>query len=356
MTTDQGTILITGGCGFIGSALIRHLIRETGVEVVNLDKLTYSASPAAVAECAPDSRYRLIKGCITDAELVSSILREFSPHGIIHLAAESHVDRSIHAPSNFIDTNIVGSFVLLSEARNHWLTLDDEGKRAFRFHHVSTDEVFGSLSETSSASVETSAYQPRSPYSASKAASDHLVQAWHATYGLPVVITTSSNNYGPWQFPEKLVPVVISAALDGRAIPVYGDGRNIRDWLHVEDHVRAIWSVFNQGKTGSQYNVSGDSEVRNLDVVNSICGILDELRPRSGGGNYNEQIAFVTDRPGHDWRYALDCTKLKSETDWAPQVTFEEGLRTTVQWYLENESWWRAIAGNRFDHDGELQQ
>ena len=349
MKDNSKTVLVTGGCGFIGSALIRHILRTSNTRVVNLDKMTYAATPEALEECAQADLYHFVLGDIADRDAVQHVFETHGPDGIIHLAAESHVDRSIDAPDTFITTNVIGTFVLLDEARRYFAGLDAERQANFRFHHVSTDEVYGSLSETDPAFVEETPYRPRSPYSASKAASDHLVDAWHETYGLPVVMTNCSNNYGPWQFPEKLIPVMVINALDGKPLPVYGEGRNIRDWLHVEDHARALWQVFAHAETGGKYNIGGKAERRNIDLVNTLCTILDDLRPRSDGRSYAEQISFVTDRPGHDHRYAINCSRIEDELGWHPAVSFEEGLRQTIGWYLEHETWWRAIRERTYD-------
>jgi dTDP-glucose 4,6-dehydratase len=342
-------ILVTGGYGFIGSAFIRHIIRNSNVSVINLDKLTYAAMPAALEECSDNDRYSFEKGDITDANTVKNIFKRHRPDGIVHLAAESHVDRSIDGPASFIHTNIVGSFVLLDVARAYWGELDAKKRKRFRLHHISTDEVYGSLSETAPAFTEDTPYSPRSPYSASKASADHLMQAWHETYGLPVVMTNCSNNYGPWQFPEKLIPTVIYNALNGNPLPVYGNGSNIRDWLYVEDHAAAIWTVFESGISGERYNIGGNAEWRNIEVVRLVCHILDELRPRNDGTSYSEQITFVTDRPGHDKRYAVNCAKICRELGWSPSVNFEKGLRKKIKWYLENEAWWKKIHQTVYD-------
>ncbi|HEX7822382.1 MAG TPA: dTDP-glucose 4,6-dehydratase [Sphingobium sp.] len=341
-------ILVTGGAGFIGSALIRHLVNDSGHEVLNLDKLTYAGVLSSLEPIDQNPRYRFVQGDIGDAELVAGLLADFQPQVIAHLAAESHVDRSIDGPGEFIQTNIVGTYTLLQQALGYWQGLEGDAKAAFRFHHISTDEVFGSLGETGYF-TETTAYDPRSPYSSSKAASDHLVRAWHHTYGLPVLVTNCSNNYGPYHFPEKLIPLIIIRALAGEALPVYGDGSNVRDWLFVEDHARALRTVFEKGAPGETYNVGGNSERRNIDVVNRICEALDALRPRADGQPYTSQISYVTDRPGHDQRYAIDAGKIRSELGWEPQVTFEQGIDRTVRWYLENESWWKTILDNKYD-------
>jgi dTDP-glucose 4,6-dehydratase len=330
-------ILITGGAGFIGSAVVRLAIAR-GHEVVNLDALTYAANPANVAEAADSPRYVFERADIRDRAALDRILAAQRPDAVMHLAAESHVDRSIDGPGDFIETNITGTYNLLEAARAYWIA---QGKPdTFRFHHISTDEVFGSLGEAGQF-TETTPYDPRSPYSASKAASDHLVRAWHETYGLPVVLTNCSNNYGPYHFPEKLVPVVILNALHGRPIPVYGDGGNVRDWLYVEDHADALLLVLEKGELGRSYNIGGENEARNIDLVRTICAHMDELRPRNFP--HEQLITFVTDRPGHDRRYAIDPTRIRTELGWRPSVTVEEGLRRTVEWYLANENWWRPL-------------
>jgi dTDP-glucose 4,6-dehydratase len=339
-------ILVTGGAGFIGSALVRHLIADTDHEVLNLDKLTYAGSPTTVAEVAGDPRYSFVQADICDPAAVRPAIAGFRPDIVTHLAAESHVDRSIDDAGAFIQTNLVGTFVMLSEARAYWQGLDDTARKAFRFHHISTDEVYGSLGDTGLFTEETP-YDPRSPYSASKAGSDHLVSAWGHTYGLPVLITNCSNNYGPYHFPEKLIPLMIVKALAGEPLPVYGRGANVRDWLHVEDHVRALRLVFERGAPGRTYNVGGNNEKRNLEVVEAICDRLDRLRPREDGRSYRDQIAFVTDRPGHDARYAIDASRIRDELGWEPRETFETGLAKTVAWYLDNEGWWRGIVAER---------
>ncbi len=330
-------ILVTGGAGFIGSAVVRQAIRD-GHEVVNVDALTYAACLANVAPVADAAGYSFERADIRDRAAMDRILSHHAPDAIMHLAAESHVDRSIDGPGDFIETNITGTYTLLEAARAHWTA---RGKPAdFRFHHVSTDEVFGTLGPTGHF-TETTPYAPNSPYSASKAASDHLVRAWGETYGLPHVLSNCSNNYGPYHFPEKLVPVVILNALAGAPIPVYGDGTNVRDWLYVEDHADALLTVLGKGENGRSYNIGGENEARNIDLVTTICGIVDRLRP--GNAPRAEQIAFVTDRPGHDARYAIDPTRIRTELGWRPSVTLEKGLERTVQWYLDNEDWWRAL-------------
>lgn len=335
-------IIVTGGAGFIGSAVCRHLHDQVGAEVINVDILTYAAAPGTLASIEGSPRYVFEQVDITDAPEVARVLQQHRPDRVMHLAAESHVDRSITGPGAFIATNIVGTYTLLAAARDYWLTLDSERKDAFRFLHVSTDEVYGSLGPTGLFSEETP-YDPRSPYSASKAASDHLAAAWHHTYGMPVVISNCSNNYGPYHFPEKLIPLVILNALKGKPLPVYGDGSNIRDWLYVEDHARALHLIVSEGTPGRTYNVGGRNERTNLQVVQSICDILDELAPRAEPGLRRELITFVTDRPGHDARYAIDATRLETELGWRAQENFESGLRKTVRWYLDNEVWWRPL-------------
>ncbi|MBL4719607.1 MAG: dTDP-glucose 4,6-dehydratase [Alphaproteobacteria bacterium] len=351
LTLDDATILVTGGAGFIGSAVIRRLIRHTGARVVNLDKLTYAANLAALEDASDDSRYTLEVADICDGPAVRRIIEAHRPNAILHLAAESHVDRSIDEPAIFIQTNIVGTQTLLSEATRYWSDLDNAGKGAFRFHHVSTDEVFGSLSSDAPAFRESSPYDPRSPYAASKAAADHLVRAWGHTYGLPVVLSNCSNNYGLWQFPEKLIPLMISALLRGRPAPIYGDGSNRRDWLHVEDHASALLAVLTRGRIGGSYNIGGDAERTNLQIVQAICAALTELRPLDGGRRYEDQITFVADRPGHDFRYAIDARHIADSLGWRPETQLEDGLRDTVKWYLDHEDWWRDVGSKIYDGD-----
>jgi dTDP-glucose 4,6-dehydratase len=340
------TILITGGAGFIGSALARHLIRETDNTVVNVDKLTYAGHKENVQAVEESDRYHFEQADICDAEEMQRIFDTYQPEGIIHLAAESHVDRSIDGSAEFIRTNIVGTHNLLEISKDYYGNLEDAKKEAFRFLHVSTDEVYGELGEKGYF-LETTSYDPRSPYSASKASSDHLVRAWYHTYDFPVLITNCSNNYGPYQFPEKLIPVVILKALQGEPIPVYGDGTNVRDWLYVDDHAGALFTVLQKGKIGETYNIGGHNEKQNIDVVNTICSILDELQPKTTG-HYEEQITFVTDRPGHDFRYAIDASKIETELGWKPEETFESGIKKTVQWYLDNMEWVEAVTDKNY--------
>jgi len=335
-------ILVTGGAGFIGSAVVRRAVRD-GIAVVNLDKLTYAGSLTNVAEVAQSPLYAFERADICDRARVDAILARHRPDAIMHLAAESHVDRSIDGPAAFIETNITGTYTMLEAARAYWTA---QGRPdTFRFHHISTDEVFGSLGPTGKFTEDTP-YDPRSPYSASKAASDHLVRAWYETYGLPVVLTNCSNNYGPYHFPEKLIPVVILKALAGAPIPIYGKGDNVRDWLYVEDHAEALLTVVQRGRVGRSYNIGGENEATNLDLVQKICAILDSTRP--GNRPYAEQITFVADRPGHDQRYAIDPSRIRAELGWRPSVTLDQGLERTVQWFLDHEDWWRALQ----DRDG----
>jgi dTDP-glucose 4,6-dehydratase len=332
-------ILVTGGAGFIGSNFVLDWIAAVGEPVVNLDKLTYAGNLENLQALQGDGRHQFVQGDIGDTPLVESLLARHRPRAVLNFAAESHVDRSIHAPGTFIETNVVGTFRLLEAVRGYWGGLQGSEREAFRFLHVSTDEVYGTLGPKDPAFTEQNRYEPNSPYSASKAASDHLVRAYHHTYGLPVVTTNCSNNYGPYHFPEKLIPLMIVNALAGKPLPVYGDGQQVRDWLYVGDHCSAIRRVLEGGRVGETYNVGGWNEKANLDVVRTVCALLDELAPRSGGGSYAEQIAFVKDRPGHDRRYAIDARKLERELGWKPAETFETGLRKTVQWYLANTRW-----------------
>ncbi|MHC6223431.1 dTDP-glucose 4,6-dehydratase [Pseudomonas sp. X10] len=338
-------ILITGGAGFIGSALIRHLIDNTEHEVLNLDKLTYAGNLESLHSIASNTRYEFVQADIADQAKVSAVLERFQPQAIMHLAAESHVDRSIDGPAVFIQTNIVGTYSLLEATRAWWSTLSADQRDAFRFHHVSTDEVYGDLHGGGDLFTETTPYAPSSPYSASKAASDHLVRAWQRTYGLPVLVSNCSNNYGPFHFPEKLIPLMILNALAGKPLPVYGNGEQVRDWLFVDDHARALLKVVSEGKVGQTYNIGGHNEQKNIDVVRSICALLEELAPQrpTGIGRYADLITFVQDRPGHDLRYAIDAGKIERELGWVPEETFESGLRKTVQWYLDNLEWCRHV-------------
>jgi len=336
------TIVVTGGAGFIGSAVVRMLVAGTGSTVVNIDKLTYAGNLETLADVFDDPRHVFRRVDICDGEAIREILEEFRPQGIMHLAAESHVDRSIDGPSEFISTNIVGTYTLLENARDYWKSLDPAAREAFRFHHVSTDEVFGSLGADGYFTEDTP-YRPNSPYSASKASSDHLVRAWHKTYGLPALISNCSNNYGPYQYPEKLIPLMINKAVSGEPLPVYGKGENVRDWLFVDDHARALIRILEQGVPGEVYNVGGDSELTNLEVVRTICRELNALRPRDDGGDYLDQISFVADRPGHDLRYAIDAGRIKRELGWRPRETFATGLHKTIRWYLDNPAWCRLV-------------
>jgi len=339
------TLLITGGAGFIGSAVVRQLINETDYKVVNVDKLTYAGNLQSLVSVSNSPRYTFEQVDICDATEVNRVFREHQPDAIMHLAAESHVDRSITGPADFIQTNIVGTYTLLEAARAHWNSLQGERKANFRFHHISTDEVYGSLGDDGFFTEDT-AYEPNSPYSASKASSDHLVRAWHHTYGMPVVTTNCSNNYGPYHFPEKLIPLVILNAVNGKPLPIYGKGDNIRDWLYVDDHARALRTVLENGKLGETYNIGGWNEKTNLEVVQAICTILDELHPQ--GAPHNKLITYVADRPGHDKRYAIDATKIAQELGWKPQETFETGLRKTVAWYLENTDWVKGVTSGDY--------
>jgi dTDP-glucose 4,6-dehydratase len=341
-------ILVTGAAGFIGSNFVLDWLAQSDEPVVNLDALTYAGNLENLASLEGDTRHIFIKGSIGDFELVAKLLAEYQPRAIVNFAAESHVDRSIHGPEDFIQTNIVGTFHLLEAVRAYWNGLADEAKANFRFLHVSTDEVYGSLTKEDPAFAETSRYEPNSPYSASKAASDHLVRAYHHTYGLPVLTTNCSNNYGPYHFPEKLIPLVIHNALAGKPLPIYGDGQQIRDWLYVEDHCSAIRCVLEAGKLGETYNIGGWNEKANLEVVHTLCSILDELSPRTDGKPYVDQITYVKDRPGHDRRYAIDATKIERELGWKPAETFETGIRKTVQWYLDNQSWVQNITSGAY--------
>ncbi|WP_289003864.1 dTDP-glucose 4,6-dehydratase [uncultured Kingella sp.] len=338
-------ILVTGGAGFIGSAVVRHIINHTQDSVVNLDKLTYAGNLDSVSSVANSERYAFVQADICDRAALDKIFAEHQPDAVMHLAAESHVDRSIDSAGEFIQTNIVGTFTLLEAARAYYQTLPSERKAQFRFHHISTDEVYGDLHGTDDLFTETTPYAPSSPYSASKASSDHLVRAWRRTYGLPTIVTNCSNNYGCYHFPEKLIPHMILNALDGKPLPVYGDGKQIRDWLYVEDHARALYLVVTQGKIGETYNIGGFNEKQNIQVVRIICELLEELAPNKPQGiaHYADLITHVTDRAGHDVRYAIDASKIQRELGWAPQETFESGIRKTVQWYLDNKDWWQRV-------------
>jgi len=342
------TVLLTGGAGFIGSALVRYLIKDTDVQVVNVDKLTYAGSLHSLGGADKSDRHHFHQQDIADANAMRALLTQYQPDYIMHLAAESHVDRSIDGPSEFIQTNIVGTYNLLEVAREYYEQLEGQQKENFKFHHISTDEVYGSLGETG-LFTETTRYKPNSPYSASKASSDHLVRAWNKTYQLPVVISNCSNNYGPFQFPEKLVPLIIQKAITGEPLPIYGKGDNIRDWLFVGDHVKALWKIVTEGESGEVYNVGGHNEKTNIDVVETICAILDEIKPRNDGKSYASQITFVQDRPGHDRRYAIDAQKIQRELGWTPKETFETGIEKTIEWYLDNDEWIAKVSG---DYDG----
>lgn len=351
--TPTMRILVTGGAGFIGSALIRHLLQSSDHHILNLDVLSYAGNLESLAQVQGHPNYTFHQTNICDAAQIATHLQQFKPDIIIHLAAESHVDRSIDGPAQFIQTNIVGTYTLLEQSRQYWEGLSPRDKPHFRFHHVSTDEVYGDLGKTDALFTETTAYNPSSPYSASKASSDHLVRAWHRSYGLPVVISNCSNNYGPYQFPEKLIPHMVLSALKGQALPVYGQGDQVRDWLYVEDHVRALIAVATRGKIGQTYNIGGNQERRNLEVVQAICSILEELCPRKPAGLalYSDLITFVEDRPGHDQRYAIDASKIRRELGWQAQESIETGLRKTVRWYLENTSWWERILSGAYRLD-----
>ena len=349
------TILVTGAAGFIGSNFVLDWLEQSNEPVVNLDLLTYAGNLENLKELEGDPRHQFVRGNIGDRNLVANLLADTKPRAVINFAAESHVDRSIHGPGEFIQTNIVGTFNLLESVRGFWNDLPEDQKTTFRFLHVSTDEVYGSLSKEDPPFSETNQYEPNSPYSASKAASDHLVRAWHHTYGLPVLTTNCSNNYGPYHFPEKLIPLCILNALNGKPLPIYGDGQQVRDWLYVKDHCSAIRRVLEAGQLGETYNVGGWNEKANLDVVHTLCAILDELQPRADGQSYTTQITFVQDRPGHDRRYAIDARKLEKELGWKPQETFETGIRKTVQWYLENQEWVNHVTSGEYRHWVQMQ-
>ena len=342
------TVLVTGCAGFIGSNFIHTWFAASDEKIVNLDKLTYAGNLSNLAAFKNDPRHVFVQGDIGDSALVARLLAEHQPRAVLNFAAESHVDRSIHGPADFIHTNIVGTFHLLESVRAYWSNLGDQDKANFRFLHVSTDEVYGSLSASDAPFAETNAFEPNSPYSASKASSDHLVRAWHHTYGLPVLTTNCSNNYGPYHFPEKLIPLVIHNALAGKPLPIYGDGQQVRDWLYVQDHCRAIMRVLEAGRVGETYNIGGWNEKPNLDVVRTLCAVLDELQPRADGQSYAEQITFVKDRPGHDKRYAIDARKIERELGWKPQETFESGIAKTVRWYLDHQDWVQGVTSGNY--------
>ncbi len=344
--TDQKRIVVTGGAGFIGSAVVRHLLSQPGIEVLNLDKLTYAANLESLRDVSDKAGYRFVEADIVDSSRIGQVFTDFRPHAVMHLAAESHVDRSIDGPEAFIQSNVVGTYRLVMEALRYWQRLPEAEAKAFRFHHISTDEVFGELGASGSF-TEDSPYQPNSPYAATKAAADHIVRAWGRTYGLPVVLSNCSNNYGPYHFPEKLIPLVILKCLAGESVPVYGQGQQIRDWLFVADHARALHLIVERGEVGESYNVGGGSERTNLQVVQGICDLLDRLRPRQDG-SHRDLIAFVPDRPGHDFRYAIDYSHLERSLGWRPLESFESGLEKTVRWYLENDWWWRPIVERQY--------
>lgn len=344
-------VLVTGGAGFIGSAVVRYIINNTNSEVLNIDKLTYAGNLESLKEIDANPRYQFRQIDICDMEKLTQAFDEFKPDVVMHLAAESHVDRSIDGPAEFISTNIVGTYKILEVARKYWLMLSEEQKQNFRFHHISTDEVYGDLENTSDLFTEKTSYAPSSPYSASKASSDHLVRAWQRTYGLPTIVTNCSNNYGPFHFPEKLIPLVILNALDGKALPIYGKGDQIRDWLFVEDHARALYKVVTEGTVGETYNIGGHNEKQNIEVVKTICKILDELKPQINNQSYETLITFVKDRPGHDLRYAIDASKIAQDLAWKPEETFETGIRKTVEWYLNNLEWCRRVQDGSYQRE-----
>lgn len=352
-------IMVTGGAGFIGSALIRYIINETPDTVINVDKLTYAGNLSSLDSIVSSDRYYFEQVDICSSDEITSLFKMYQPDVIMHLAAESHVDRSINSSADFIQTNIIGTYVLLEAARSYWQTLTESRKELFRFHHISTDEVYGDLENSDDFFRETTAYAPSSPYSASKASSDHLVRAWHRTYGLPILVTNCSNNYGPNQFPEKLIPLMIINALAGKPLPVYGEGLQVRDWLYVDDHARALYLVLHKGVIGETYNIGGHNEKRNLSVVQTICSLLEELMPVKPAGikNYSDLITHVKDRPGHDQRYAIDASKIQRELDWVPNESFESGMRKTVQWYINNPQWWQPIQDGSYQraHTGQKQ-
>ncbi|MCD9480540.1 dTDP-glucose 4,6-dehydratase [Photobacterium phosphoreum] len=346
-------VLVTGGAGFIGSAVIRYIINNTQDSVINIDKLTYAGNLESLADVENNERYAFEQIDICDRVALDRVFSEYKPDAVMHLAAESHVDRSIDGPAAFIETNIIGTYTILEATRAYWNQLDDSRKSAFRFHHISTDEVYGDLEGTDDLFTETTSYEPSSPYSASKASSDHLVRAWLRTYGLPTIVTNCSNNYGPYHFPEKLIPLIILNALDGKALPVYGDGMQIRDWLYVEDHACALYTVVTKGDVGETYNIGGHNEKANIEVVKTICSLLEELVPNKPDGvtQYQDLITYVTDRPGHDIRYAIDASKIARELGWKPAETFESGIRKTVEWYLNNKKWWSRVLDGSYSFE-----
>ncbi|NVO99677.1 dTDP-glucose 4,6-dehydratase [Photobacterium damselae subsp. damselae] len=346
-------ILVTGGAGFIGSAVVRHIINNTQDSVINLDKLTYAGNLESLSDVENSDRYVFEQVDICDREELDRVFAQHQPDAVMHLAAESHVDRSIDGPAAFIETNIIGTYTMLEAARQYWNQLDAERKSVFRFHHISTDEVYGDLEGTDDLFTETTSYSPSSPYSASKASSDHLVRAWLRTYGFPTMVTNCSNNYGPYHFPEKLIPLMILNALEGKQLPVYGNGMQIRDWLYVEDHASALYTVVTQGEIGETYNIGGHNEKANIEVVKTICSLLEELVPNKPQGiaQYQDLITYVTDRPGHDVRYAIDATKIAAELGWKPAETFESGIRKTVEWYLKNEKWWSRVLDGSYSRE-----
>ena len=346
-------ILVTGGAGFIGSNFVRVLLSDKSIapevtKIVNLDKLTYAGNPANLADIAEDKRYTFVEGGIEDDDLISKLLTDHSIDAVVNFAAESHVDRSIDSPEPFFQTNVIGTLRIINESLKYWRSLEGDKKSAFRFLHVSTDEVYGTLSDTDPAFEETTPFAPNSPYSASKAGSDHIVRAYHHTYGMPVITTNCSNNYGPYQFPEKLIPLMILNALEGKDLPIYGDGMNVRDWLYVTDHCTGIWASLTKGQTGETYNIGGKNEKPNIEIVDTICDILDKQKPREDGRSYKSQKIFVKDRPGHDRRYAINCSKIESELGWSPEETFETGIEKTIQWYLDNKTWCENITSGNY--------
>ncbi|USH03284.1 dTDP-glucose 4,6-dehydratase [Grimontia kaedaensis] len=346
-------ILITGGAGFIGSAVVRHIIKNTENSIINVDKLTYAGNLESLKDVEANKRYTFVEADICNRGAMDDVFATYEPDAVMHLAAESHVDRSIDGPAAFIETNIIGTYTLLEAARQYWNSLEGDKKATFRFHHISTDEVYGDLEGTTDLFTEETSYEPSSPYSASKASSDHLVRAWLRTYGLPTVVTNCSNNYGPYHFPEKLIPLMILNALDGKALPVYGDGMQIRDWLFVEDHARALYKVVTEGVIGETYNIGGHNEKANIEVVKTICELLEELRPNKPKGieKYQDLITYVKDRPGHDVRYAIDASKIERELGWKPEETFESGIRKTVEWYLNNQAWWSRVLDGSYSRE-----